>query len=474
MTRNAFLTATSSKIDELVHKACPGVKHPGLLVALSGGPDSVALLLAARNWSLSSGSPVEAVHLNHMLRGDASAEDASFCQDLCSSLDIILHLKEEDPRPASRLRGMGLEEAGRTLRLAFFGSVLAENPHLHCVAKGHHKDDQAETVIMRMFRGTGADGLGGIRPVAGNSIHPLLDFSRADILAFLSETNQPWRTDASNLDGDNIRARLRRELLPLVRDIFGEGCGQTPARLGELLGHDQDFLSELAGQAAAELVEENGGVPGLLVPGVLKLPTAVALRVVRRWLITSCRADSQRIEFSHVMNILAWLREGQSGSGLDLPGGLRVVRDFDVLRPGPDWQGQSIEGSIQQSAADYRILVDSSGPVKDPVTLGLDEGSGTQDDRGNWNLSCPADVLEGNLKVRNPQPGDRFQPFGLDGTRKLSDLFREQRIPDYHREGALLVEDEGGILWVVGLARSERTRLLPSTGKIVTICVARR
>jgi tRNA(Ile)-lysidine synthase len=465
-----FLESATQRIAELMARACPQVPDPGLLVALSGGPDSVALLLAAVHWGEKHGRRVEAAHLNHRLRGQDADQDAQFCQELCARLEVPLHLKSQDPRPVAQRRGQGLEEAGRHLRLAFFHSLLDEHPHLKAVAKGHHRDDQTETVIMRLFRGTGPVGLSGIRPVAGRIIHPLLGQDRQSILAFLGQVGQPWRTDASNLDGDNTRSRVRRELLPLARDIFGQGCHRTPARLAELLAQDQEYLAEMTGEALAGLREPRGGQQGLQISGLLRLPAAMAGRVLRRWLIETAGADPATLEATHIMNILAWLREGQSGTGLDLTGQVRVVRDFDILRCGlPATGGLPLAGG-----ADYRVLVRRLTGEAQPEELGRREGPGLADDQGRWNLTCPAGVLQGNLKVRNPAAGDRFQPFGLDGTRKLSDLFREQRVPEAHRGRVLLVEDEAGILWVVGLARAERTRLLPTTGSMVTICVARR
>lgn len=470
MSQPDFLTAASQRIAQLVSLACPGVLRPGLLVALSGGPDSVALLLAAQAWARQSGNPLEAAHLDHLLRGPASAGDAAFCGELCAQLGIPLHLRREDPRPTAGRRGLGLEEAGRHLRLSFFDELLEQRPHLHGLATGHHRDDQTETVVMRLFRGTGPEGLAGIRPVSGRTIHPLLDFTRGDILTFLAETGQPWRTDASNLTGDNTRSRVRRELLPLARDIFGTGCEGAGARLGDLLAADQAYLAEQARLAGAPLRAGDPAGSALRIDGLLALPEALSGRVLRSWLVADCAADSRRLEFDHIMNILAWLRVGQSGTGLDLPGGLRLVRQFNLL--GVDSGAPA--GPTAASAADFRVTVRPCGPVADPAKVGLSEGPGRRDAHGSWNLSCPADVLAGNLRVRNPRPGDRFQPFGLDGTRKLSDLFRDKKIPEGDRPGILVVEDGVGILWIVGVERAERTRLLPSSGRMVTICVARR
>ena len=458
----------AQRIQELVARARPRVSDPGLLVALSGGPDSVALLLGAHQWARNTGNPLEAAHLNHQLRGEAADQDALFCADLCAELDIPLHEHQEDVGTLAKRRGLGLEEAGRHARKGFLSGLLAGNAHLHLVAKGQHRNDQAETVIMRLFRGTGPDGLGGIRPVSGHEIHPLLEFSRPEVLAFLEAAGRTWRTDASNLEGDNVRARLRRELLPLVRDIFGEGCDLTPARLAEVLQGDLEYLDQMTAEALARLPRPADAPDTLNVPGLLDLPTAMAQRVLRAWLTRPGRVDPLRLEKIHLANILDWLRVGQSGTGLDLPGELVLRRSFDRL----ELTGAGAD-TPAATAADHRVLVRRTGPADDPVALGRREENGCRAGE-DWNLTVPANVLQGNLRVRNPRPGDRFQPFGLDGNRKLSDLFRDLRLPEARRSRVLVVCDDLGILWIVGLARSERTRLLPTSDRIVTISVVKR
>lgn len=481
MPRSPFLSAATRRIDELMARACPESSDGGLLVGLSGGPDSVALLLAACRWSLDTGRPVAAAHLNHQLRGEEADADSRFCAELCAARSVTCYLHGEDPRPVARTRGQGLEEAGRHLRRRFFRSLLLQHPELVCVATGHHRDDQVETVLMRLFRGTGPDGLRGIRPVQGPTIHPLLEFGRGDILAFLEQENQPWRVDAGNLEGDNTRSRIRRELLPLVRDIFGAGTDRGPARLAELLDGDLELLDRITGQALAGLLAADpSGNPekALSIPGLLDLDPAQARRVLLRWLSLVRSRGADDIEMVHVVNILAWLREGSSGARLDLPGDGLLRRDFDYLH----FQDGPAAGRPLRSPADYRILVSRTDPPADPAARGLDEGAGGGPDErerpgfasGPWNLTCPASVLEGNLRIRNRREGDRFHAFGLDGTRKLGDVLREHRVPTDRRDGILIVEDDVGILWVVGVARAERTRLLPSPAQTVTISVIER
>lgn len=456
----SFSHRIRDRIRELISLACDDVARPGLLIGLSGGPDSVALLLAAHAWSQSTGHPLAAAHLNHQLRGQHADDDSLFCIELCSHLNIPLHQASKDPRPVARLRGQGLEEAGRHLRRRFFLSLLANNPDLHCVATGHHLDDQVETVIMRLFRGTGPDGLQGIKPVQGPFIRPLLAEPRTALVDFLQQQGQPWRTDSTNLEGDNLRARLRRELLPVARDIFGQGSAHVPARMAELLGPDLALLDRLAQQARMDLSHTDG----LDIAGLLALDDALARRVLRCWLAE----QSHELELVHVQSVLQWLAEGRSGTGLDLPGGLRLVRSFDTVQIDKTKSG----APPLRSAADYRILIErNTTPDMDPTD---DDDGRTQSGPPPWRLTCPATALQGNLKIRNWRDGDRMQPFGLNGTKKLSDMLRERRIAASERENILVVTDEAGILWVIGLARSERTRMLPSTAPTVTISVAER
>ena len=464
MPDHPVLKSIVQKIAGLVSSAAPGIAQPGLIVGLSGGPDSVLLLLAARQWARQAQAPLAAAHLDHGLRGGEAGRDAEFCRDLCADLGVEFFTSKMDVRASARARGGGLEEAGRHLRRRFFFGLVEEHAHLHAVATGHHRDDQTETIVMRLFRGTGPDGLLGIRPVSGPVIHPMLGVTRQEIVACLEDCRQPWRQDASNVEGDNLRARMRRELLPVIKGIFGAGAVAAPARLAELLGDDLALLDDLAAQALSA-ARDSRAPKALRVATLVGLSPALGRRVLRRWLEDGQPPELERV---HIDSALAWLANGQSGTGLDLPGGITLRREFDLVRTDRTC-GDRI---VLRNGGDYRIVVNSQAsdaPMpEDPC------GVGDPNVESSWRLTCPANALQGNLQIRNWRPGDRFQPFGLEGTKKLSDLLRERQIPSPEREGVLVVCDETGILWVVGLARAERTRLLPSPARTVTISVVQR
>jgi len=470
VSRNDFLSRICHRLDELmlfpaaVRRDDPDPATAGILVALSGGPDSVALLLAVRAWGRQTGRPVGAAHLNHRLRGADADADTEFCRNLCAGLHVPLFEHDADPRPVARARGLGLEEAGRHLRRTFCEGLLAEHRHYRWIAAGHHRDDQIETVLMRLFRGTGPEGLRGIRPVNGTWIRPLLAVSRTEIIAFLEAVQQPWRTDVSNLAGDNTRARLRRELLPLLRSIFGAGCAENPARLAELWDDDLVTLATLTAEWLDDCRDTD---ESLSVAKLTALDPGRARRVLRAWLAASGTDGLERV---HVENIRRWLVAGVSGSTLDLPDGLKLTREFARIR----WSRGELRGPALRFAGDYRIVVKSGTATPDAAATAAAAGVGIPDDESTWSLTCPAASLHGNLQTRNWRQGDRFKPFGMAGTKKLSDLLRENRVTRDDRSGVLVVTDDEGILWVVGLARAERTRLLPSTSRTVTISVIKR
>jgi tRNA(Ile)-lysidine synthase len=432
----------------------------GLLVALSGGPDSVALLDVAASWCRPTGRRLIAAHVNHHLRGEASDRDQAFCEELCRSLAVPLEVGHGDARALARERGRGLEDAARALRLDTLEAIRAAH-ELTAIATGHHRDDQTETVILRLFRGTGLDGLAGLAPRQGRLIRPLLPCRRGEILDHLAAGGLTWRDDASNHDGSNRRSRVRQELLPLVRDIFGPGADEPPARLADLAAVDLDYLTARTLDAWGQVVRPapaGMAAPAASATALADLPVAIARRVIRHWLGFHLPVD---LALAHVDEVQRWLRHGQSGSGLDLPAGLRLCRTFDIL---------AVSGALPPATAAgaWRVRVEPLSTLPDPIPAPRGDA-----DTG-WQLVTGAEALQGNLRLRHPREGDRLAPFGLGGTKKLSDLMREQRIPAAMRPDLLVVEDDAGPLWVVGVAQDERTRLLPTTRQAVTIFVTRR
>jgi len=466
---STFLGMVIPELDRLLTRvaaaetgARPGSGYLGVLVALSGGADSVALLLAAAARRTRVGEPVAAAHVNHMLRGEQADRDEDFCTELCRHLDVPLHVHHADPDSLGAQNGTGLEDAARRLRRRHFAAVLDAEPRLAGCATGHHRDDQLETLIMRFFRGAGAEGMRGIRPVAGRTIHPLLVTDRAEIEAFLTECGQTWRSDPTNADGSNARGRVRHELLPVARSIFGEAAAGAPVRLAQLLADDVAVLEQTAGDLLAGLLATGDG-ESLPVDVLTEMSQPLASRLVRMHLREYCGVETD-LARTHVVRLLEWLPESRSGSGVDLIDGWRACRDFDHLVFVPP------EGADEDSPAAALTLRIREATVDEIACPEPEPGLPASATRA-WRLTLPTTALHGEPRLRGWRPGDRIVPFGMSGRKKVSDLLRESEVPVRARRDVVLVEDDAGPLWLVGLVRAERTRLLPSTATAVTLLV---
>jgi tRNA(Ile)-lysidine synthase len=438
----------------------PKKTAPGVLVALSGGPDSVALLRLALLWAGKHGGQVEAAHFNHGLRGEASVADQTFCSELCDRYSVPLHLGSGDTNAEAANRGRGLEDAARQMRLDFFTGLLNKQHRLICCATGHHRDDRVETIVMRMFRGTGLDGLAGIRPRAGRMIHPLLPVSRREILDWLAELGQDHRIDQTNLDRDNTRAGVRNHLLPLARELFGHGCERSLLRLGDLAARDNSFLDDVTGESLAMCRAEDGG-DGLIIEDLLALHPVIATRVLRKHLhdLPDFEGD---LEAAHINRLLDWLPESKSSGKCDLTGSWQAVRRFSVLDFKPSGTDTAPRAQFEldikvASESEFSDFSPESGNIPEPGAV--------------YSLTCPTANIQGDIRLRHWQEGDVIVPFGMQGHRKVSEVLRDMKVNVADRHNILIVEDDAGILWIVDFMRAEKTRLLPSIEPGITIRV---
>jgi len=441
------------ELDRLVPAATDG-ERPGLLVALSGGSDSTALLLLAHAWAADRGAALAAAHYNHRLRGAEADGDETFCRDLCRDLGVPLRVEHapENLDDAS-------ENSLRTLRRGFLLRVLDHDGRLAACATGHHRDDQNETLLMRLFRGTGPDGFRGIPERSVPFVRPLLTCGRDELQTWLTDRGRTWRDDASNADGDNLRARMRRDLWPVLHDLFGPAVDRGPARFAALIAAD---AAELDRQARAVLDGwRNDGLEVRCLPlqGLLDLPRPLGSRLVR--LICSDDADQPGpLEASHVERALTWPADARSGSRMELSGGWSVVLEFETLRfhhendipDVPAWRLETRDATDQE--------------LRNPLPE-----CGLTPDSGHWALTCPRNAARGELRIRPWNEGERMRPLGMAGRKKISDLLQEHRVPASARSRVPIVVDDDGPLWLVGLCRDERTRLLPSTTRGITLLV---
>jgi len=291
-----------------------GLSRPGvsLVAALSGGPDSVALLRAAKK----SGATVVAAHLDHALRKDSRA-DAQFCEELCERLKVRLRTGRARPS-AKATRDGGLEEAARLTRYSFLRRVAREE-NAAAIVLGHTLDDQAETVLMRLVRGSGALGLSAMKPWDGELLRPLLETRRFTVMAHLSAFRLPYRSDPTNQDTAFLRNRVRHELIPLLEKKFNPNIAEALGRTARTLAEEHQALREVAAQlldrAVAPTVE--GSAFELVV--LKAAPEGLGKTAIREALRRS--GGLRAVSFTHIEGLWNLLVQGRGGSSLPLPGG---------------------------------------------------------------------------------------------------------------------------------------------------------
>ena len=471
---------------------------PGMKVAVgcSGGADSVALVRLLAELKGLLGIRLLVVHLNHQLRGQEADADEGFVRRLAERLELEFLVRREDVAARARQRKINVEEAGRLARLEFFASLIAGGK-ADAVAVAHTLDDQAETVLARILRGAGTRGLAGIYPVVEERVsfgsaqdkrssssklvlvRPLLGVRRAELRDYLSEQEQAWREDATNLDRARLRNRLRLELLPQLSRVAGPAAIEHLARLADHARQEESFWAAYGEERFQTLARRSGdewevAVEGLLAPmlELARLPArqaaeaqrAVARRLLRRTL-AAVRGDLRRITQTHVESVLSLAEEGRSGQSVDLPG-VQVERRFDVL--------------VFRAAGGRTpppVDVDEEMEVAGPRRVRLPDGRGlefkvieVQGLKGGYNSKAlDARRAPFPLAVRTWRPGDRYCPRGARRPEKLKLLFQQKRISRRERARCPVVLSDGEIVWTLAFGPAVERELRPDSRRALVI-----
>jgi tRNA(Ile)-lysidine synthase len=429
-----------------------------VLVAFSGGADSVALLAALHQLAERLGIQLCAAHLNHRLRGVEALRDQQCAQAIAAQLGVRCVVGETE----SLAGRSNIEERARTARYAFLQRV-ADAEGCAKIATGHTMDDQAETLLMRLLRGTGPGGLSGIQAVRdGRIIRPMIECSRAQALAFLEHQGLPFCEDSSNADTHFLRNRIRHQILPQLRAL-NPSVVERLASAATMAAVEDDLLDEQAATVLAQAMAEADALRTEVIAGA---PAAMRTRLVRRWLRQQ-RGDLRRITAAHLWAVVD-LATGQRPSGsVLLPGGQEIVRDYGRLR----WRGErraASEESAQVLEPGSAVSLRSGWRIRAEIV------AVEQARRADlWEVVADADAVGGPLIVRTVRHGDRVCPLGMHGHRKLQDVFVDRKWPREERWSTPVIEVAGEILWVPGVVRSGRALIGPSTRAALRLAAQR-
>jgi len=485
-------------------------------VAVSGGADSVGLLRLLLELRSEIGIVLAVVHFNHQLRGDESDEDEKFVAELARAHHLDFHVSRGDVATEAAANHLSIETAAREMRYDFFRQLHEETPdgsrRLDKIATGHTLDDQAETVLMRVLRGTGTHGLGGIYPVvaledeseeaAGEVIRPLLAVRHRELEAHLKEIGQPWREDSTNQNLHHTRNRVRHVLLPLLEREFNPVVTTSLAELAEIARAEEDYWeNEVSGwmgtaihwtepewarsQGTSEsLIQLQPYNPELqkrlLEPGPLVMNASIDLL----WLLSELPAVQRRaikavgdlagfpLEFKHVEEIVRFAEdENNSGKQLSLPLGWKVVREPEALTfLTPDLRTRERIPTDYEYALDLpgRAIVPEAGVVIEAVRVLPGQNSkcnvADKGDAGFDRLLDPS-LVSNSLKVRNWRAGDRFWPVHTKAPKKIKELLQEQHVAGPQRRFWPVVVYGDEVVWVRGLPAAERFRVRSDNGE---------
>jgi len=448
-----------------------------VVVGVSGGPDSTALLHVLAELRDALPLSMHVAHFDHRLRPD-SPKDAAFVAAMSRALGLPHHEGAGETRRYAEQMHLSVEDGARRLRYEYLASV-ARAADAQAVATGHTLDDQAETVLMRLFRGSGLRGLGGIPPVrmlgSVRLVRPLLEVPRADIEAYLRARGLSWREDPTNRDPAILRNHIRMVVLPAIEG-HNPSVRQTLARLAGLLRDEAAALDELAAPLIAEVLSGELDAVRIAREPFGRLPVALQ-RLALRSAVHRVRGNVDAIAFVHIEEARRLVLEGQVGAVVELPGGIRVAR----LSGAVEVTTQPAEGA--GGPREYRL--DVPGRVVAPefgVYLVADVANASpQGVRSRINRADAEEIMIDEARagpvliLRGPRPGDRFAPSGMGGrTKKLSDYLSDEKVPRHRRRFVpVLTTAEGEVLWIVGMRAAESARVGAEATRMVRI-VARR
>jgi len=447
----------------------PG-RHP-LLVAVSGGQDSVCLLHILFRLQQKLDSRLHVAHIDHQLRATESEADARYVSDLAQQLGIQATVERRDVRAYQAQRRISLEEAAREVRYGFLaevaGSVGADR-----VAVGHTTDDHIETMLMHLIRGTGTRGLRGLQPVirwqsSGNSltiIRPLLKVSREETAEYCHYQHLVPRIDASNLSLSPLRNRIRSQLVPLL-ESYNPGVVQALLRTARIVDDDFAFLEKESARLWGEIAQRQGNTIVLDKAKFLELPPALQ-RHLLRGAIEDLLSDLKDIEARHIEEIIAALNK-PAGRRLSLPGGLFFSIEYSQYLLGSDPEALSPFPALSGESA-----LEVPGKTLLPgwrVEARLINRGQMKEDDGDFTAYFDWDKTGSEFLVRCRQRGDRFQPLGMNRPKKLGEFMIDAKIPRAWRERIPIVCSPEQVLWVVGWRIDERVKVTENTKKILRL-----
>ena len=429
-----------------------------VIVALSGGADSVCLLVVLNELRKALGLELKAVHVHHGLRGKEADRDRDYSRELSERLGVAFAWVQVDAALYAREQGMSVEEAGRHLRYQIFEKERLDFSGTK-IAVAHHKDDQAETILYNLFRGTGLKGLGGIRPLRDRIVRPLLCVGREEILAYLEEKRISYCEDSTNAQTDYVRNRIRSRILPEIREQINRRAGENILHAGEMAAQADAYLEKqaegiLKAWGAGETHEAGAmAACGVDAKALLAEDDIIRNYVIRR-MIRSVNESMKDITMIHVESAAALLFASDRRQ-VDLPCGLIAVRTTGEL-----WIKRKKQKELVDKERDFPL------PELDFKTFPYKKGQ--EIPKNGYTKWFDYDKIKCALSVRYRETGD-YMTLAGGGRKTIKAFMIDEKIPKEEREKIPLVAEGSHVLWVIGYRISEYYKITDDTHTVIQI-----
>lgn len=441
-------------------------KGETVVVALSGGPDSVCLLDVLSRLAPGLGASLVIAHYNHCLRPSEDDSESAFVQELSLAYGLPLETGRWEEGPVAGLGSR--EDQARKARYAFLHEVMHRRK-AHKIAVAHNLNDQAETLLLRLMRGSGPQGLSAMRPAGpGFLIRPLLDVSRVEILAYLEERDLRYMVDSSNESTQYLRNKIRLRLVPLLEEIQPAAVSVL-SRVASIMREDEEFLSCQADEHFERAAKRVSPASlSLSLKALLTMHPALAKRVLRKG-IMAVKGDLAAVATTHLDAIMK-LAEGADPSGeICLPHGIRIRREYERLcLEREEWERCEVTPLLIEGPGVYTLDFP-------PAQVSVEEMAFSQ--RAFSTPSCLEAFLDGDkiaypIKIRAVLPGDRFVPMGMSRPKKLKDFFIDCKVPRRKRRCVPIFESAGSIVWIGGMRVDGRFKAAEGTKRLLRISLS--
>ncbi len=434
--------------------------RPGqrVLAGVSGGPDSMAMLHVLFLLREELGVEIAVAHLNHNLRGAESRRDKEFVRGRAEAYGLEFFGRTLRAGAIKKAAAEGPQAAARQKRLAFLFEA-AKKYGAARIALGHTMDDQAETMLMRFMKGSGLAGLSGMWPLRGLLMKPLLGVRREEVMRFIEDQDLDYIVDSSNLKDDYLRNRIRHHLLPYLQDNYNPSIIESLARTAESLRHDNEYIEAIAGhlgvvikKTSRKVVLDAARLQGLHQSLLIRVFLGAAGDLGRRGSLTS----------GHIEAFLGLVKGTRPNAAITLPRGLYVWREYGrvVMTTSPPVEAEPFDVALSVPG---KTVIKGAGTI----TAALLESPPRAFRPGDAYLDAAA--LPGPLRARSFSPGDRIHPLGMEGTKKIKEIFIDERVPLMRRTSTPIVYAGGEVLWVAGLRQSSRCSIGEDTKKVLKL-----